>query len=123
MFWVCDSISSRVFDKFISLGTKESFALVKRFSGKFVKLAKDKYASHFVDVCFKNSNLTLKTMICEELLAEKGLGDNFHARFVVRNCALEVFGKRRNEWIKYQNNKDKEVAPGGDEIDKLFASR
>lgn len=65
----------------------------------------------------------MKTSICEELLAEKGLGDNFHARFVVRNCALEVFGKRRDEWIKYQTNKGKELTPGGDEIDQLFAGK
>ena len=70
----------------------------------------DKYGSHVLDTIFTSASLDTRTWICEELV-EAGplLSTSFHAGFVRRNCAVDLFRKRREEWVVYQRALVKEL--------------
>ncbi|KAL5039671.1 hypothetical protein BDV3_002764 [Batrachochytrium dendrobatidis] len=104
--WISDPISSRVIESILSSATiavKFKRRLIRIFFGSFVDLSIDKYGSHFVDKCWAVASLDARQTIVEEL-AERlpTLLGNFHAKFIVRNCSVELFKRNRGEWMEKQ---------------------
>ena len=122
--WATDPIASRILETVLtseSVHQKTKRKLVKLFSGKFSLLASDKYGSHFVDKCFANSTIQEKELICAEL-ADKlsSLVGNFHAKFILRNCGVELFKRRKDQWLAHQTKGQVKDSKNMDEIDLLF---
>ncbi|KAJ3269042.1 Nucleolar protein 9 [Terramyces sp. JEL0728] len=127
--WISDPTASRILEAVLSSETapnKSKRQLIKVFEKSFVRLAQDKYGSHFVDKCWAASNIELKELIAQEL-ADKYtvLSTNFHAKFILRNCNVELFKKRKDEWLEHQKKEKKErkEKKKSDEIDDLFAKK
>jgi hypothetical protein len=59
---VKDQTSSRLIESVLDSTTskKNKRSIIESFVGEFCDLACDKYASHFVDKCFNNSNIEFK---------------------------------------------------------------
>lgn len=129
--WIGDPIASHVLEGLLSstmASNKSKRALVEVFRGSFVALALDKYGSHFVDKCWLACNLELKTIIAQELADQHTkLSANFHAKFILRNCGIELFRRRKDEWTNHQKGikREKKEAKNGlkNEIDDLFAKK
>ncbi|KAI8906891.1 armadillo-type protein [Gorgonomyces haynaldii] len=122
--WLKDPIASRVLDALLESPTVSKQAkrtIVEHFIPDMVKLAQDKYGSHFVDKCFSTGNLETKTMIAQKLgPKESSLKENFHAKFILRNCKIELFKRSNAEWIEVQKGEKKKHKKKQDEIDELF---
>ncbi|KAI8922968.1 armadillo-type protein [Entophlyctis helioformis] len=123
--WALDPIASRVVEAILAshtLALRTQRRLVRNFFGRFVELSSDKYGSHLVDKCWAVSNMDMRETIAQEL-ADKmtSLAANFHAKFILRNCKVELYKKRRDEWVERQQAEIKRremamemrSAPGG----------
>ncbi|KAJ3340573.1 Nucleolar protein 9 [Kappamyces sp. JEL0680] len=129
--WISDPGASRILEALLASPTapnKTKRALVEIFLGGFAKLSCDKYASHFVDKCWTASNIDLKTQIAQEMAnSYQTLYNNFHGKFILRNCGIELFKRRREEWVSHQKGLRKEKKERNsakpkqrDEIDAVF---
>ena len=80
--WIKDSTLSRILESFLTSNTissKKKDKFVCSLLGMFGTFARDKYASHFIDKCWKVIPLSVKEKIAEELLScERELKDNFY---------------------------------------------
>ena len=64
------------------------------------QLATNKYGSHIVDKCWSLVDLKIKEMIADELLKrEDELKTNHYGRFVIRNCNLDYYKRKKPDWI------------------------
>jgi nucleolar protein 9 len=128
--WSTDPIASRILEALIdseSVDKKVKKKLVLLFKGQFARLAADKYASHFVDKCFLNSKIEIKELVCTELLEKMAtLLNNFHAKFILRNCGVDLFKRRKDQWLLH-HKKAQEAKPKSkknvDEIDLVFSKK
>jgi nucleolar protein 9 len=104
--WACDPVCSRVLEKFFvspTVTSKSKRKLLRSFTGNFSDLAKDKYASHMIDKCWRVATLELKELIAGELAAhDRALADSTYGRFALRNCKIDLFKRRKNEWIELE---------------------
>jgi hypothetical protein len=53
------------------------------------------------------------------------LANSFHGKFILRNCQIDLFKRRKDEWVNHQKGlkrekKEKNSKKKGDEIDALF---
>jgi nucleolar protein 9 len=124
-----DPIRSRILDAFIQSDTiqnKKKRELIYLFKGMYVVLAVDKYGSRFFEKLWDQANLEMKDEILAELIKSKmKLQQSFVGKYIVRNTALELFEKRKDEWLNYQKglNKARKKDKKGDEIDQLFLAK
>lgn len=102
---------SRVLEQFfvssvVTLKSKRK--LLRGLTHHFGDLAKDKYASHLIDKCWRVSSLELKELIAGELAAQdRALSDNTYGRFALRNCKIDLFKRRRDEWKQIETGVEK----------------
>jgi nucleolar protein 9 len=100
--WARDPVCSRVLEQFFVssvVTVKSKRKLLRGLTGHFGDLAKDKYASHLIDKCWRVSSLELKELIAGELASqERALSDNTYGRFALRNCKIDLFKRRKEEW-------------------------
>ncbi|KAJ3373809.1 hypothetical protein GGF31_008694 [Allomyces arbusculus] len=81
-------------------------------------LAADKFGSHIVDALWAMADLDAKDRIAADLLAhEKKVTGSRHGTFVWRNCGLEQYKKKRDEWMQRQQGIDKKKALFQDLLD------
>jgi nucleolar protein 9 len=148
LLWCRDATCSPVIEHFFTAQSTSSATkqiLLASLRSNIKSLATDKFGSHVLDTIFAVSSLDTRTWICEELLlAAPSLTHSFHATFVLRNCALDLFKRRREEWNVYQRGliKDRKAVSKSassalkssssskknrkkqdDEIDDIFASK
>ncbi|KAI9203888.1 armadillo-type protein [Polychytrium aggregatum] len=104
--WMFDPIASRVLDMVFAgamVSIKVKRKLIFALEGKYGEIAKDKYGSRIIDKIWLVSDINLKKKIAEELLFhEKTLADNFHGKFVLRNCKIDRYKKDQEEWAERQ---------------------
>jgi len=100
--WCLDPMGSRAIEAFlkgknVDLASKSKF--IKRLKDHWIQLATSAFGSHIVDVCWELSAIELKESIVQEL-AEKDreLQNNFHGKFVYRNCKVESYKAKKQEW-------------------------
>ncbi|KAJ3300786.1 Nucleolar protein 9 [Borealophlyctis nickersoniae] len=102
--YIFDPITSRVVEAILispHVSLKIKRKILRNLQGKFVDMAKDKYGSHMVDKCWAVADLALKEEIAQELAAAStSLAQNFHGKFVLRNCKIEAFKQGRKEWVE-----------------------
>lgn len=95
---------SRVIEAFLvggSMSAKAMQRVGRHFKGNLAQIAMDKYGSHVVEKLWKLSPLANKNTIMEELAQSKEkLESSPHGRLVVRNCRLDQFIRKREDWVK-----------------------
>jgi nucleolar protein 9 len=111
MKWIHDPSCSRVIEAYfdsVTVSSKSKKKMLHTLQGKYSDMAKDKYASHLIDKCWKASDIQLKEKIAEELVQqERELMDNFYGKFILRNCKIELFKRRKQEWMQLEKGIDK----------------
>ncbi|KAJ3019049.1 Nucleolar protein 9 [Thoreauomyces humboldtii] len=109
--WAFDPVSSRVIEAFLlapAVSEKAKRKVIRGWLGKFGTLAADKFGSHLVDKSWAVADIGLKEKIAEDLLANLSvLSANHFGKFVVRNCKIESFKRRRDEWIEKEMGIDR----------------
>ncbi|TPX70190.1 hypothetical protein SpCBS45565_g01889 [Spizellomyces sp. 'palustris'] len=102
--WSQDAVASHLLETLLitsTLNTKAKRKLIRGWLGSFVPMACNKYGSHVVDKCWAVADLALKEKMAEELVKSFDRLRNDHfGRFVARNCKLENFKRRREEWVE-----------------------
>lgn len=95
---------SRVIEAFLVGGAMSAKAMQRvgrHFKGHLAQIAMDKYGSHVVEKLWKLSPLANKNTMMEELAQNKEkLESSPHGRLVVRNCRLDQFIRKREDWVK-----------------------
>ena len=123
--WAKDSIASRILDSFLSITTIPNASqrqLIDSGFGLLVELGCDGTGSHFVDNCWKASNLTTKEKIATELSSNKQkLAANYFGKFLLRNCNIDLFNRRREDWMEMYKKKKSKKVKVDNEIDELFS--
>jgi hypothetical protein len=68
----------------------------------------DKYGSHIVDRCWILVDLNMKEKIADELLMkEEMLKENPYGCFVIRNCCLDNYKRKKEAWMKKEESLEK----------------
>ncbi|KAG0379871.1 Nucleolar protein 9 [Mortierella sp. AD032] len=102
--WTMDPVGSHVIEAFLTsptLNLKVKRKILKSFMGKYHSMAKDRYGGHTVDKCWAVSDIEMKEKIAAELLEhEQELSQNFHGKFILRNCKIDQFKRKREEWVE-----------------------
>jgi len=78
-----------------------------------ISLALSKPGSHVLDALFSGTSglMNLKERICSILLShETLLRDDFVSRVVLRNWMVELFGRRRGEWVRRVRASEEDAA-------------
>jgi len=75
--------------------------LLRNYVGHYHELALDKYGGHVVDKCWTVADLDMKERIAAELLDhEHSLSQSLYGRFILRNCKIDNFKRKREEWME-----------------------
>lgn len=95
---------SRVIEAFLvggAMSPKAVQRIGRHFKGNLAHVSMDKYGSHVVEKLWKLSALPVKNSMMEELAESKEkLESSQYGRLVVRNCRLDQFIRKREDWIK-----------------------
>ena len=123
--WAKDSVASRILDSYLERATIPNAAqrnLIEAGFGHLAELACDGTGSHFVEHCWKAANLATKERIATELSSQKHkLASNHFGKYLLRNFNIDLFNKRKDDWMEiYKKKKGKKVNVSN-EIDDLFA--
>ncbi|KAJ2140510.1 Nucleolar protein 9 [Coemansia sp. RSA 564] len=109
--WCKDPSGSRIIEAIISsehipLATKRQ--VLDQYSNKYADLAVNKYGSHIVDACWKVSDMPYKEKIMIELIQREMLvQDSPFGRIVMRNCRVEQYKRRADEWRERERSLQK----------------
>ncbi|KAF9302125.1 Nucleolar protein 9 [Mortierella antarctica] len=102
--WTMDPTGSHVIEAFLTsptLNLKVKRKILKSFMGKYHSMALDKYGGHTVDKCWAVSDIDMKEKIATELLEhEQALSHSFHGKFILRNCKIDQFKRKKEEWVE-----------------------
>ncbi|KAG0044929.1 Nucleolar protein 9 [Gryganskiella cystojenkinii] len=102
--WTMDPVGSHVIEAFLTsptLNLKVKRKILKSFLGKYHQMALDRYGGHTVDKCWAVSDIEMKEKIATELLAhEQALSQSFHGKFILRNCKIDQFKRKKEEWVE-----------------------
>ncbi|KAK1824989.1 Glutamate decarboxylase 2 [Friedmanniomyces endolithicus] len=98
---ICHTIQAALTSRNGSIITKRK--LVQRFYGNIGDMALDPSASHVVDCIWEGTHglAFIRERIAEELAEdEAALRDSGHGRAVWKNWKMDIYKRRRGEWIK-----------------------
>ncbi|KAF9414504.1 Nucleolar protein 9 [Podila epigama] len=102
--WTMDPTGSHVIEAFLTsptLNLKVKRKILKSFLGKYHSMALDRYGGHTVDKCWAVSDIEMKEKIASELLEhEQALSHSFHGKFILRNCKIDQFKRKKEEWVQ-----------------------
>ncbi|KAG0294588.1 Nucleolar protein 9 [Dissophora globulifera] len=102
--WTMDPVGSHVLEAFLTsptLNLKVKRKILKSFLGKYHAMAMDRYGGHTVDKCWAVSDIEMKEKIAQELLEhEHALSQSFHGKFILRNCKIDQFKRKKEEWVE-----------------------
>ncbi|KAK3112571.1 Glutamate decarboxylase 2 [Teratosphaeriaceae sp. CCFEE 6253] len=103
---ICRTIQAALTSKNGSLIMKRKF--IQHFYGHIGAMALDKAASHVVDCIWEGTHglAFIRERIAEELAEdEAALRKSQHGRAVWKNWKMDLYKRRRQEWIKQSKNK------------------
>ncbi|KAG0197554.1 Nucleolar protein 9 [Mortierella sp. GBA30] len=102
--WTMDPVGSHVIEAFLTsptLNLKVKRKILRSFLGKYHSMALDRYGGHTVDKCWAVSDIEMKEKIATELLEhEHALSQSFHGKFILRNCKIDQFKRKKEEWVE-----------------------
>ncbi|KAF9284164.1 Nucleolar protein 9 [Mortierella alpina] len=102
--WTMDPVGSHVIEAFLTsptLNLKVKRKILRSFLGKYHSMALDRYGGHTVDKCWAVSDIEMKEKIAAELLEhEQALSQSFHGKFILRNCKIDQFKRKKEEWVE-----------------------
>lgn len=102
--WTTDNTGSHVIEAFLTSPTvnlKIKKKILKSFLGKYHVMALDKYGGHTVDKCWAVSDIDMKEKIATELLQhEHTLSQSFYGKFILRNCKIDQFKRKKADWLE-----------------------
>ncbi|RKP25432.1 hypothetical protein SYNPS1DRAFT_28838 [Syncephalis pseudoplumigaleata] len=114
MKWACNAIASRALETFFTadaVSVKTKRKLAQQWTGSFHQLALDRYGGHILDRYWAVADLAHKEMIAEELLAhEQTLYASMHGKFILRNCRIDQFKRKRDQWRQQQQGQSRKQA-------------
>ncbi|RKP06773.1 armadillo-type protein [Thamnocephalis sphaerospora] len=107
MRWAGDATASHVLEAFFATETvspKTKQKVAEKLTGSFHQLALSPYGGHILDKCWLVIDLAQKVgVIAQELLAhEQTLYGSRHGKFILRNCRIDGFKRRREQWRQQQ---------------------
>ncbi|KAJ2816165.1 Nucleolar protein 9 [Coemansia erecta] len=109
--WCMDASGSRIVEALIassSISADDRRRCLERFSTHYADLAANKYGSHIVDACWKCSDMPYKEKIMIELIQREALvQDSPFGRIVMRNCRVEQYKRRADEWRERERSLQK----------------
>ena len=101
-----DPNGSHVLDKFASSETisqKYKNRLYSMLEERLVDLACSKYGSRVFDCIWRQLDQGWKERYINDLSREESvLKSDFYGKFVVKNCNLDLYKRRKSEWLKFQ---------------------
>ncbi|KAI8589602.1 armadillo-type protein [Geranomyces variabilis] len=102
--WAVDAVASRVIEQFLlsnSVSIKAKRKAVRGWLGRFSAIATERFGSHVVDKAWAVADIALKEKIAEDLLASYSkLSNDYFGKYVLRNCKIDSFKRRREEWVE-----------------------
>ena len=110
--WLNDPVSSRVMEQFLKsdqISLKSKRKILYLLQGHFGRLGMDKYGSHWLELGWKEvADLKLKEIIAGEILSKEfEFRDSMYGKFLWRNFKLDLFKRRRPEWMELEKGVDK----------------
>ncbi|KAF9950954.1 Nucleolar protein 9 [Modicella reniformis] len=102
--WTLDPVGSHVIEAFLispTVNLKVKRKILRSFLGKYHQMALDRFGGHTVDKCWAVSDIEMKEKIAEELLEhEHSLSQSYYGKFILRNCKIDQFKRKREEWVE-----------------------
>ncbi|KAI9599477.1 armadillo-type protein [Syncephalis fuscata] len=109
--WTNNPIASRVLEAFFTVDTvseKTKRKLAEQWTGTWHQLALDRYGGHILDKYWAVADISHKEVIAQELLAhEQTLYASVHGKFILRNCRIDLFKRRREQWRQQQQGQSR----------------
>ncbi|KAF9162149.1 Nucleolar protein 9 [Actinomortierella ambigua] len=109
--WTMDNTGSHVIEAFLTSPTvnlKIKKKILKSFLGKYHVMALDKYGGHTVDKCWAVSDIDMKEKIATELLQhEQALSQSFYGKFILRNCKIDQFKRKKADWLEREKGNER----------------
>eukprot|EP00035_Acanthoeca_spectabilis_P025561 m.458946 g.458946 ORF g.458946 m.458946 type:complete len:789 (+) comp21635_c0_seq1:208-2574(+) len=105
-----DAAGSRLYEAMLKadIGGKKREKLINKMKGHFAELAATKFGSRVVDKCWAQSEIKRKEAIAAELLQEEEmLKENYFGRLVLRNCKIDYFKRKQDDWAENINSNDR----------------
>eukprot|EP00041_Stephanoeca_diplocostata_P037737 m.1441828 g.1441828 ORF g.1441828 m.1441828 type:complete len:775 (-) comp25095_c0_seq6:4291-6615(-) len=104
------AVGSHVLEGLLScdISVKKKTKLLNKFKGSFSSLAMDKFGSHVVDRCWSQADIKTKEWVAAEFLDnEEELQNNFHGRLILRNCKIDYFKRKREDWVQQERGNER----------------
>ncbi|KAG0218462.1 armadillo-type protein [Mortierella sp. GBAus27b] len=102
--WTLDPVGSHVIEAFLTSPTinlKVKRKILRSFLGKYHTMALDRFGGHTVDKCWAVSDIEMKEKIAQELLEhEHALSQSYYGKFILRNCKIDQFKRKKEEWVE-----------------------
>ncbi|KAJ3175941.1 Nucleolar protein 9 [Geranomyces variabilis] len=102
--WTVDAVASRVIEQFLlsnAVSIKAKRKVVRGLLGRFSSIATERFGSHVVDKAWAVADIALKEKIAEDLLTSYNkLSNDYFGKYVLRNCKIDSFKRRREEWVE-----------------------
>lgn len=102
--WTLDPVGSHVIEAFLTSPTvnlKVKRKILRSFLGKYHQMALDRFGGHTVDKCWAVSDIEMKEKIAQELLEhEHALSQSYYGKFILRNCKIDQFKRKKEEWVE-----------------------
>ncbi|KAJ2223356.1 Nucleolar protein 9 [Coemansia sp. RSA 485] len=100
--WCQDPSGSRIIESIFTsphVEPKIKQKVMEHFGGRYAELAMDKFGSHIFEKYWAIADLDFKETIIQNLVkSETQLQDSHSGRFVLRNCRVDQYKRRAEEW-------------------------
>ncbi|KAI8581582.1 hypothetical protein K450DRAFT_232018 [Umbelopsis ramanniana AG] len=100
--WIFDPTGSRVYESILSspnANLKIKKKILRNLEDKYHEISMDKFGSHLMDQCWKVADIDMKAKIAQDLVNhEYDLSKNFFGKYILRNCNIDHFKRKREEW-------------------------
>ncbi|GAB5586639.1 Nucleolar protein 9 [Umbelopsis nana] len=102
--WIFDPTGSRVYEAILSspnTNLKIKKKILRNLEDKYHEISMDKFGSHLMDQCWKVADIDMKAKIAQDLVNhEFDLSKNFFGKYILRNCNIDHFKRKREEWVE-----------------------
>ncbi|CAM0141460.1 Nucleolar protein 9 [Umbelopsis sp. WA50703] len=100
--WIFDATGSRVYESILAspnTNLKIKKKILRNLDDKYHEISMDKFGSHIMDQCWKVADIDMKAKIAQDLVNhEYELSKNFFGKYILRNCNIDHFKRKREEW-------------------------
>ncbi|KAJ2368725.1 Nucleolar protein 9 [Coemansia sp. RSA 2607] len=124
--WCKDPSGSRIVEAVLKspqVSAKSKQQVFALFSGRCSELSMDKFGSRIFETFWDIADIGQKEKAIQELvLQETQLKDNFFGRFVLRNCRVDQYKRRAEEWRERERGLERKKLMFNDILGKNAAA-